>query len=68
MARKIRTIPWGNSMPQCDFCVIGGHRPIKDGVYDGPTVGGPWANMCHTHMLQHTPRDSTMITKRTMSR
>jgi len=62
--RKIKNITWRLPMPPCDFCVMKKARPVRQGVYDGPTLHGPWANMCHTHMLDHTPKNSTLISKR----
>lgn len=41
-----------------------GASPVKRGVYDTPTIHGPWANACYTHMLQHSPKTSTLIRKR----
>lgn len=64
MSRKIKKINWVGEMPQCDFCTSQGARPIRDGVYDMPTILGPWANACHTHMLQYAPKNSTLVAKR----
>jgi len=64
MARKIKKIDWVGPMPPCDFCSMQGARPVRYGVYDTPTLDGPWANACHSHMIQHSPKNTTLIVKR----
>ncbi len=34
-------------LPDCDFCKREGKETTAN--YDGKTVFGPWANMCHQH-------------------
>lgn len=66
MSRIVKEIVWDEPMPPCDFCTISGYRPIRDGIYDHPTGGGPWANSCTTHMRQHAPKHCR-VTKRVRS-
>lgn len=37
---------------QCDFC----EGPFGNVFYDVKTHHGPWANLCHTCFIAHTPR------------
>jgi hypothetical protein len=41
------------TLPTCSFCT-------KDAKVDGPTITGPWAYMCETH-LQHYGRPSSSL-------
>lgn len=45
----MRRIPWGEDLPLCDFCQRY-HSEAKPAPYDGPTLFGPFANMCHHHL------------------
>ena len=48
---------------QCDLCKAEAQwlastgtypeQPIELAAYDGKTVGGPWAYMCHRHFETH---------------
>lgn len=64
MARKIKKINWEGPLPKCDICTVRGYRPVRDAPYDTPTIDGPWANVCHTHLLQFSPRNCTLVAKR----
>lgn len=64
MPRKFKEIDWTSEMPKCDICVAGRYNPVKQGIYDAPTHGGPWANLCTTHMRDHVPANCTIGFKR----
>jgi hypothetical protein len=38
-----------STLPTCDVCEHVFHVEPKRALFDGKTVGGPWANMCPTH-------------------
>jgi hypothetical protein len=42
------TVP---TLPNCDFCAQNGLVTVAR--YDGKTVYGPWAAMCHRHFQRY---------------
>jgi hypothetical protein len=66
MARKFKDIQVTEIQP-CDICTAGGHRPVRPGIYDAPMVGGPWANLCTTHMRQYVSPNCTIGYRRVVA-
>lgn len=64
MARRIKPILWTSPMPPCDICTGKGAKPVRDGIYDSPTVNGPWGNLCHTHMREYSPPNCQIVAMR----
>ncbi len=52
MAKKI-TVVKVSELPPCDICrgaMFGQNNPIaQTALYDAPTRGGGWANLCERH-------------------
>lgn len=41
-------------LPACDICVhVESRLHPERALFDGRTIGGPWANMCTEHFNQH---------------
>ena len=55
--RHYKQIDWGPaSLPPCQAPLIEhGVECDKEGEYDSPTKAGPWADLCHQHVLQFAP-------------
>lgn len=56
----MKDIQWVGELPRCDLCKILSLE--AEAPYDGPTRGGPWANMCHNHLVLFGSSD--MLTTR----
>jgi len=63
MPRKWKEILF-RTIPPCDFCTMKGYQPVKPGIYDAPTLHGPWANLCTTHMRENVRKDCSIGFKR----